>query len=131
MHLSLKNSVIYFHPGLWPSAVHSSLPGMHPVQTTDAPIRLVLTVKGDHISSLIKKSYLKYYEMWRIISNTLASFQDILMSGRDSGLFIVSSSCVDNTETSLCPFLCGTFHVAQTESRAFSKSLYKYVAKVR
>lgn len=51
VYLCLKYSAIYFLPGLLPSTAHDSFPGLHPVQTTDKPIRLVgaLTVKGDHL----------------------------------------------------------------------------------
>lgn len=51
MYVYLKCPDIYYHPGRLPSAAHGSVPGLHPVQTTDTPIRLVgaLTVKGDHL----------------------------------------------------------------------------------
>lgn len=51
VYLFLKYPTIYFHPGLLPSAAYGSFPGLHPVSTTDTPIRLVeaLAVKGDHL----------------------------------------------------------------------------------
>lgn len=55
-----------------------------------------------------KKSYRKYCELWSIISDTLASNQDILKSGKVcSAFFCVCPPGVESTEVSLCLFLSG------------------------
>lgn len=138
MCLRLKYPAIYFHSGLLPSAGwFLSWPVSSPnYRYTNQTGWSINSERRSPLISDFKKSYIKYCELQSIISDTLASNQDVLKSGRDWRPFLCVSPRCRKYRGFIVSFSVwerrGSIRVrTKQRARTSQKTLYKYVVKQR